>query len=62
MEHVDRIDLIRILERLAVIESLLDEAKKREEHAEARRWQIVLLFGGSLLTLLVQVVILFLKK
>ena len=60
--HIQRIDLIKILERLAVIESQLLEATKREERAETRRWQIVLLFGGSLLTLLVQVVILFLKK
>src|SRR4051812_27837842 len=41
--------------RLAVIESQLSEMKKREEENERRRWQLILLFFGSLLALLAQV-------
>jgi chromosome segregation ATPase len=52
----------RLRERIAVVETQLQELKKREEESSRRLWQGTILFFGSLLTLGIQLIVLFLKK
>jgi hypothetical protein len=59
---VEQADFVELHKKLAVLEASVNDLKQREERGETRRWQTVLLFGGSLLTLLVQIIVLFLKK
>jgi hypothetical protein len=59
---LDVADLVAIRERVSVVESQLAELRKREEENDRKRWQLTFLFIGSLLTLAIQVTILFLKK
>ena len=41
-DDVDQADLTKIRERLAVLETLVAELKKREEETDRRRWQLQL--------------------
>jgi hypothetical protein len=61
-EQVSKAELVRMSERIAVLESQLSELKKRDDLFDSRRFQVLVLFIGSLLTLGVQVAVLFLKK
>src|SRR5438552_2953260 len=45
-------------ERLAVLESQFAEVKKQNEEDDRRRWQVTMLFFGSLLTLAIQFAVL----
>ena len=54
-DEVKNADLLQIRERLAVLEILVAELKKREEETDRRRWQLwlgiavcVLTFGANL--------------
>ena len=58
----DEYNSITIRERLAVVDSQLGEIKKREEERDRQKWQVTILFFGSLLTLALQLTVLFLKK
>ncbi|HXD85324.1 MAG TPA: hypothetical protein VN641_02445 [Urbifossiella sp.] len=55
-------DLGQIRERLAVLESLVAELRKREEENERRRWQMNMLLFGSVFTLAVQIALLFIRR
>jgi monoamine oxidase len=48
--------------RLAVLETRQAEFRARSEEAERRRWQLTLLFFGSLTTLVVQIALVFVKR
>lgn len=55
-------DFGSLITRIATLEEQNTELKKWREESDRRRWQTVLLFGGSLLTLAIQLTVLFLKK
>jgi len=57
-----RDELDRRGERIAVLESQQVELTKWRDESARRVFQVGLLFGGSLLTLAIQLAILFLKK
>jgi hypothetical protein len=63
--EVERADLVRIRERLSVVENQLAELAKRREEDERKRWQLwVTAIGcalGFLSTLVMNVVLLVLK-
>ncbi|MBA4064558.1 MAG: hypothetical protein C0501_12770 [Isosphaera sp.] len=51
-----------LLLQLGVLQEQIAELRKWREEADRRRWQVLMLFAGSLLTLLVQVALLAVKK
>ena len=59
---LDLADFGGLISRLATAEEQLSELKKWREESDRRRWQTQLLFFGSLLTLAIQLIVLFLKK
>jgi hypothetical protein len=61
-ERLSVVDLTSVLTRLATLEEQVSELKKAREEIGRRMTQVGLLFFGSLLTLAVQLVLLFLKK
>src|SRR5437763_3273538 len=48
--ELERTDLVRLLERLAVLESQVAEIKKRQEETDRRWWQFWLAVGVVVLT------------
>ena len=59
---LDLADFGGLISRLATAEEQLSELKKWRDESDRRRWQTQLLFFGSLLTLAIQLTVLFLKK
>lgn len=66
LSELERLELYRLRERLAVIETLLAELTKRVEEADRRRWQLWLGIGICTLTfaanLTVQLIVLFARR
>lgn len=56
------LDISALLVQLGVLQEQIAELRKWREESDRRRWQVALLFGGSLLTLLVQIALLAVKK
>ena len=54
---VDEADLRMIRERLAVLESLIAELKKREEETDRRRWQLQLGIAICVITFVANITI-----
>jgi len=51
-----------MLRKVAVIEERLAELKRLKEETDRRYWQFHMLFIGGIITLAIQVLILFFKK
>ena len=60
--HLERTSQDASPARLAVVEQRCATLEKHVEEMDRRRWQIALAFAGCLLTLAVQVVLVFVKK
>ncbi len=59
---LDKLNLLELRERLAVLEDRVAELRKSKEEADRRRWQFVVLFVGGLLTLAINLVVSFVRK
>lgn len=59
---LDTLDIPAVLVQLGVLQEQIAELKKWREEVGRRVMQVGLLFGASLLTLAIQLVVLFLKK
>lgn len=57
VEELDRADLVKVLERLAVLDDRVAELKRVREESDKRHWQFVYLFAGAMASLLVTVVV-----
>ena len=57
VEELDRADLVKVLERLAVLDDRVAELKRMREESEKRHWQFVYIFAGAMASLLVTVVV-----
>lgn len=55
--ELERADLVKVLERLAVLEDRVAELKRVREETERRHWQFVYIFAGAMASLLVTVVV-----
>lgn len=49
-DEITRVDLVKVLERIAVVENQLAELKKRDEERDRRSWQFWLGVGVVVLT------------
>ena len=56
------VNFTELISRIATLEEQNVELKRWREESDRRRWQTQLLFFGSLLTLAIQLTMLFLKK
>jgi hypothetical protein len=56
------LDIPALLVQIGVLQEQIAELRKWREEADRRRWQVLMLFAGSLLTLLVQIALLAVKK
>lgn len=61
-EESKQLDLLRLRERIAVLEDRVTELKKSKEEADRRYWQFVVLFVGGILTLAINLVVSFVRK
>src|SRR5688500_10970764 len=59
---LETVDIPAVLVQLGVIQEQIGELKKWRDELERKRWQVTMLFGGCLLTLLVQLALLTIKK
>ncbi len=61
-DEVNRANLFDLLRKVAVIEERLAELKRLKEETDRKYWQFYMLFIGGIITLAIQVLILFFKK
>lgn len=61
-DEVNRANLFDMLRKVAIIEERLAELKRLKEETDRRYWQFHMLFIGGIITLAIQVLILFFKK
>ena len=61
-ERLQDAHIVEMVAKIAVLESQVAELKEREKENDRRRWQMNLLLIGSMLTLAVQVALLFVRK
>jgi septal ring factor EnvC (AmiA/AmiB activator) len=54
--------LVELAQRLAVVEENLKELKRGEEETERRRWTVVMALIGCVLTLAVNIALMYLKR
>ena len=59
---LDKLNLLELRERLAILEDRITELRKSKEEADRRYWQFVVLFIGGILTLAINLVVSFIRK
>ena len=61
-DEIHRANLFELLRKVAVLEDRIAELKRLKEETDRRHWQFVLLFVGGIITLAIQLLLLFFKK
>ena len=61
-ERLQDAHIVEMVAKIAVLELQVAELKEREQENDRRRWQMNLLLFGSMLTLAIQIALLFVRK
>ena len=61
-DEIDRVNLIELIRKVAVLEQRLNELKRLKDETDRRYWQFVVLFIGGLITLGINLVVSFIRK